>query len=412
MGYDFMALAAELKAADEQAIARIDVEKAAGPLLPTIFLGALDCLEELGAPDQSWPIWGPLLSVLLGVSALPTRAKHAGLIEQIAGFIVQKDPKAGFHTTGILLSLVENGDHWPMGMIAASLSASKATGGRPVLEPFGAIEMLALVGHEGLADLLLPLASRHSNRFASAAVLALVRCGVADVQETLLMHLDKRPRLEIVEAAGVMRCKDAVPALLDVAQPDSIHRKRHAPETGPYWVPTVARSLVQIMGEEAVEPLNNLFSSLDDDGDDRVVVAHWLAELGHAEGARYLDNQMNSWMERSPSWGWEPLEAKWETANSLARRGDHRGEMLIRLWYGYHDKYAKFTPHTRGAADRYRYLQNLGRIGNSSHRLFLEWVKTTDFQQSEKGWAMAVEAERALRRIEQRELRISRLCVR
>lgn len=404
MPLDVTALIRELRAADERALAEIETSKALGPPAPTIFAFAVEYLEERGAPDSSWPVWGALLAVTVAVCALPNRADHAALIGQLAGFIAQRDKNGCFHAAEILLDLVGPEDEWFVDLAAQSLAA-KGKDACPALDPRKAIEALALVGGPHVQDLLLPLAERTSHPLAPGAVLALARLGVTQAEGATIAHLHMKPRLETVEAAGLIRSTEAFAILLDLAEPAAMARRCRAPETGPYWMPVATKALARIGGANAVAPLRALFAALPDGEDTKLVVALVLDELGDEAGTGYVEGQVRTWRDARVFWGKEPLETKWEAANRLAQRGDEEGERLTRRWYGYHDKFVPFTQDTRGVGDRYRVLQALGRYGDGRHLRFLNWAAQTDRQQSEKGWVLAVEAGRATDRIRWRESR-------
>lgn len=393
----------DLGAADAKARDSIDTSRLAAPPPPTCFAFAIDDLRERGAPDAHWPVWGPLLTLLLSIAALPNRGEYAALIRTLATYVGQQDKNGPGHVARLLLEFVEPGDEWLIPMVAESLASARA--GQPLLEPALAIAALGMIGGPDAAELLLPLAARTSHALAPDAVRALACAGSEKVRDALLTHLEKKPRVQLMEAAGQLHVPEAWPWLLEIATPQSLLRKRHAPETGPIWIPATVKALVRTGGGAAAEPLQQLLASLDDEDDEKLVVAVSLAELGDDSAGAYVESSVVRWIDGPVFFGIGPMEAKWEAANLLARRGDERGQLLIERWYGYHDKYSTLSRFTRGPADRWRYLQNLGRDGDATHRPFLCRVEARDMQPSEKGWALGWEATRALRRIAGREAR-------
>ncbi|MBB4840871.1 hypothetical protein HNP52_003968 [Sphingomonas kyeonggiensis] len=397
------ALIEDLRAADTRARDSIDTSRLGAPAPPTCFAFAIEDLEERGMPDASWPVWGSLSTLLLSIASLPHRGDYAGLIRTLAVHAGRQDRNAAGLVAQLLLQFVEPGDDWLIPMAAESLASVRT--GQPLLEPSLAIAALGMIGGPGVPELLLPLAARTSNALAPDAICALASAGIGEVREALLTHLEKKPRVQLMEAAGQLRVPEALPFLLEIAAPQSLLRKRYTPETGPLWIPATVKALVRTGGAAAVEPLRQLFACLEDDDDDKLVVAVSLAELGDAAAVAHVETSIARWIDGPVFFGIEPLGAKWEAAKFLAGRGDDRGRLLMERWYGYHDRHSEFSRFMRGPADRWRYLQNLGYDGDTSHRPFLSWVEATDLQPSEKGWAIGWEATRALRRIAVRETR-------
>ena len=400
MRFDISGLLDELRAADRQALERIDSSKSPGPLAPTIFASAVECLEERGAPDESWPVWGALLTVALAVAALPRRADHHSLILELAELTGRNED--GTYVAQILLDHVDASDVWLVEAAAGALPGGKSKGLAVRLEAGRAIGILGLIGHPSIVQFLLPLARRNSPRLAPDAALALARAGIWEADEAIVAQLRARPNPESIEAAGLLRCEEAGPILFDLIEPENICRGR----TTPAWLPAASTALAGIAGAEAIPPLRRAMETLSPDEDSIICVATDLARLEDGHAIQWLEEQVAGWRESRVYWGKEPLGAKWEAANCLALRGHPGGQALARRWYGYHDRSIAFTADSRAVGDRENSLRALGRAGDESHLPFLEWVLATDHQQGEKGWALAADAERAIARIRNRAARL------
>ena len=396
MNDEIAALVAELSLAHPQARSELDPATVRSAP-PTIFEWAVDELKTRGAPALDWPVWGGLLTLLLALIALPKRRDHQALIIQLAEYCA-KDPSAAAQIGIMLIDHASPDDGWMVELVARSMSKGQAR----LTDPAAAIAALGFVGGAAVAEMLLPLAAKTSNPLAPIAALSLARCGIGEAEGPILAQLAKKPTWELVEAAGLLRCQAALPAILELATPDSIRRRRYSDAP---WVPVISKALARISPDAAAEALGRLLRELDENYDDNIVIATELARVGDPDSAAYLNDKMKGWTGRV-IWGTEPMEAKWEAANLLAQRGEELGTSLIQSWYS-QDPTGSRCP--RGSADRYRVLQAMGQAGDASHLDFLSWVQRSDREASEKGWALAVEARRAEGRIVWRDQQISKV---
>jgi HEAT repeat protein len=220
--------------------------------------------------------------------------------------------------------------------------------------------------------------------------------GAAAALLVLAEQLAARPQLETIEALGWLGDPDAAP-LLAPAEIARVRRQRS--ETGEWWVAVVTEALGRSGGDAARAPLHALMQAGDEDA---LHAAAALSRLGDPAGTAFLREAVADW-DGAP-WGIEPPGAKWEAVRRLGAIGDEAAAELQRRWYRT-DPTIRPGSWPRQPADRWRWLQEIGRSGDAGDLPFLRWVAAHDRDASEKGWALGREAERALRRISWREAR-------
>ena len=381
-----------LHAQDRASTARLAPDT---PGHPTMYVMAAEALEAGRLPVDYWE----MIASFHGLLALRERAAFADLLLPLLDAIVAHDGGLPYMLARACDEYLFPEDTWMVPPLLTAVNSVQAW------DDATALSALSLLDDPRVDELLLALLRAERGTLQPVAVMALAERGAGAAVPPLMSLLSANPDPAVVSALGLLRAPAAVaPLLAIVAQTravaaetvdewdedadDMLDAREHASD-----LLVAAVDALGLIGDpRAIVPLAALLDvrAPDEDEDDSLALraALALSRLGDPRAQPLLDAAATG-------------GASLAVALRLMEMSDPRGVPAMVDYYQ-NNPYS-YPSGRRDMNARHALLRDLIRSGTPAVIPFLRWVAGHDHAQTDQGWTLAEEAERAIDRILARE---------